>query len=64
MTPKKPPQPGRKAPRPPQAPPASPRVRRRQSTARAAVRKGTMWLEVAPPPREIPGVLKRGIPKR
>ena len=45
-------------------PPASPRVRRRQKTARATVRKDTTLLQVAPRHREIPGVLKPKITKR
>jgi hypothetical protein len=53
--------PGRKAPRPPTEPPAPPRVRRRQKTARVAVRKGTTLLEMQPRPSEIPGVTKRKI---
>jgi hypothetical protein len=58
------PPPGRKAPRPPKETPAPPRVRRRQKTARAAVRKGTTLLEFSPSPKEIPGVMKRKRPTR
>jgi hypothetical protein len=56
--------PGRKAPRPPAEPPATPRVRRRQKTARVAVRKAATLLEFSPEPREIPGVMKRRLPIR
>jgi hypothetical protein len=42
----------------------APRVRRREKTARAAVRKDSTLLEFNPPRREIPGVLKRKFEKR
>ncbi len=56
--------PGRKAPRPPRETPAPPRVRRRQKSARAAVRKKTMLMQFEPPRHEIPGVMKRRRPPR
>jgi hypothetical protein len=56
--------PGRKAPRPPRETLAPPRVRRRQKSARAAVRKKTMLMEHEPSRREIPGVMKRRLPIR
>jgi hypothetical protein len=55
---------GRKAPRPPQSPPASPRVRRRQKSARIAVKKGGTLIELTPRRHEIPGVMKRTRPIR
>jgi hypothetical protein len=56
--------PGRKAPRPPRKSVTSPRVRRRQKTARVAVSKGTTLLEHSPSPKEIPEVMKRKRQKR
>jgi hypothetical protein len=50
---------GRKAPRPPQVGPASPRVRRRQKTARTVVKKDTTLFAHEPSPREMPGVIAR-----
>ena len=56
--------PGRKAPRPPRKSVTSPRVRRRQKTARVAVSKGTTLLEHSPSPKEMPQVMKRKRQKR
>ena len=56
--------PGRKAPRPPRETAAPPRVRRRQKSARATVRKKTMLMEFEPSRHEIPGVMKRRRPPR
>jgi hypothetical protein len=56
--------PGRKAPRPPQAVPAPPRVRRRQKTAVAAMKKDATLFAHEPSPRELPGVIARKPPRR
>jgi hypothetical protein len=53
------PKPGRKATRPPQAVPAPPRVRRRQKTARAVVKKDTTLFAHEPSARQMPGVIAR-----
>jgi hypothetical protein len=58
------PQPGRKAKRPPQAVPAPPRVRRRQKTARAVLKKDTTLFTHEPSAREMPGVIARKSPRR
>ena len=52
-----------KAGRPPEATVAPPRVRRRQRTAHAAVRKDTMILQAAQGPRVIWGVTKPKVKK-
>jgi hypothetical protein len=52
-----------KAGRPPEEAVAPPRVRRRQKTARASVRKDTMILEAPRGPRVIWGVTKPKIKK-
>ena len=56
--------PGRKAPRPPKEVPTSDRVRRRQRSAKVAVEKAGTLLEFEPPPKKIPGVMKRRLPIR
>jgi hypothetical protein len=58
------PSPGRKATHRPEAPVVPPRVRRRQKTAKAAVRKDTTLLQAPPPRHAIPGVMKRTRPIR
>ena len=60
------PQPRRspKAGRPPTASLVSPQTRRRQKTARAAVRKDTMLLQAADGPRVVWGVTKPKVKKR
>lgn len=52
-----------KAGRPPDGPSVAPRVRRRQKTARAAVRKDTMLMEAAEGPRVRWGVTKPKVKK-
>jgi hypothetical protein len=54
----------RKAGRPPQETASSTRVRRRQKTARVAVKKDTMLLEAADGPRVLWGVTQPKIKKR
>lgn len=63
---------GKRAPRPPRSPKAGsppressvpPRVRRRQRTAHAAVRKDTMLSQAAQGPRVLWGVTKPKIKK-
>ncbi|HSF06451.1 MAG TPA: hypothetical protein VLG10_11735 [Methylomirabilota bacterium] len=63
---KKGPQPARssKAGKPPREGIASRQVRRRQKTARAAVRKDTMLLQAAEGPRVLWGVTKPKVKKR
>jgi hypothetical protein len=53
-----------KAGSPPRESPATPRVRRRQKSAHAAVRKDTMLMEAAEGPRVLWGVTKPRVPKR
>lgn len=53
-----------KAGRPPEESISSPRVRRRQKTAHAAVKKDTMILQAADGPRVLWGVTKPKIKKR
>lgn len=53
-----------KAGRPPREGVAPPRVRRRQKTAHAAVRKDTMLMEAAEGPRVRWGVTKPNVKKR
>lgn len=53
-----------KAGRPPHETPAAPRVRRRQKTARAAVRKDGMLMQAADGPRVRWGVAKPKVKKR
>ena len=53
-----------KAGRPPEEIISSPRVRRRQKTAHAAVRKDTMLLQTDDGPRVVWGVTKPKIKKR
>lgn len=58
--------PGRssKAGRPPRETVATPRVQRRQKSARAAVRKDTMLMQAAEGPRVLWGVTKPKVKKR
>jgi hypothetical protein len=53
-----------KAGSPPSDTPATPQVRRRQKTARAAVRKDTMLMQAADGPRVRWGVTKPKVKKR
>lgn len=53
-----------KAGRPPRETPATPRVRRRQKSARAAVRKGGMVMQAADGPRVRWGVTRPKVKKR
>jgi hypothetical protein len=53
-----------KAGRPPRESPATPRVRRRQKSASAAVRKGGMLMQAAEGPRVRRGVTKPKVKKR
>jgi hypothetical protein len=53
-----------KAGSPPRDTPATPRVRRRQKTARPAVRKDTMLMQAADGPRVRWGVTKPKVKKR
>jgi hypothetical protein len=54
----------KKAGVPPEAHPSSPRVRRRQKTAQAAVRKDTVWQQPAVDPRVRWPAAKPKFPKR
>jgi hypothetical protein len=62
-----PPQPSARSPKalkPPREVPAPPRVRRRQRSAHAAVRKDTMLQQAADGPRVLWGVTKPKVKKR